>query len=143
MVMLWMESVPSLRCQTQKIAGQDHGPQKRRAGIGDVDVEMEEVRDAGAEDGDGVGQEPVGEGPVAAGAELQHQPDDEQHDLGTATFDVAERLQIVRGGLAAGRGEDLDHPEDEDDLGDLGGNRRGKQPTDQRQLSFWGPPPLA
>ena len=59
--MLWIESVPSLRCQTED-GGQDDRPEQGRPRVGDPDVEMEEVRDAGPDDGDGVGEEPVGEG---------------------------------------------------------------------------------
>ena len=95
---------------------------------------MQEVRDAGPDDRDRIGQEPVGEGPVAAGAELQHEPDDEHEHLDAAAFEVAVGLQVVRRGLAAGGRQDLHHPEEEDDLRDLGRDRRGKEATDQRQL---------
>ena len=58
--------------------GQHHRPQQGRPRIGDVDVEMEEIGHARTEDGDGKSQEPVRQGPVPAGTELQHEPDDEQ-----------------------------------------------------------------
>ena len=45
---------------------------------------MEEIGDARTEYGDGKSQEPVSQGPVAAGTELQHHPDEEHEHLGAA-----------------------------------------------------------
>jgi hypothetical protein len=59
-----------------KDGGEHDGPQEGRAWIGNADIEMEEVGHTGAEDGDGVGQEPVGERPAPSSPELQRQPDE-------------------------------------------------------------------
>ena len=95
---------------------------------------MKEVRDPRARDGDRVGQEPVCEGPVATRRELQDERDREQRDLGAATPEVPVRLEVVRGDFPACRGEDLDDPEDEDDLGNLRGNGRWKEAPKHRHL---------
>ena len=115
-----MERVPSHAVPHQKDHDEHNRPEERGAGVGDMDIEMEKVGYARAEDSDGIGKEPVGEGPVPSGPELEHQSNDEQGDLGPAAANVSPGLQVVRGGFATGGGEDLDDPEEEDDLGDLG-----------------------
>ena len=114
--------------------GQDHRPQQRRPRVGDVDVEMQEIRDAGPRDRDREGQRPVGKRPVATGAELQQEPHDDHEHLEAAAPEVAVRLQVIRRGLPAGGRQDLHHPEEEDDLRNLRRDRRGKETTDQRKL---------
>jgi hypothetical protein len=101
-----------------------------------VDVEVEEVGDAGAGDRDREGQRPVGERAVATGPELEGDPDDDGEDLEAAAAEVAVVLQEVRGDLAAGGSQDLHHPEEGDDLRDLRGDGRRKEPADPRQLGF-------
>jgi hypothetical protein len=91
---------------------------------------MQGVGHAGAEDRDGVGQQPVGRGDVAPRPELPHEGDHEDPGLYTARLKPAAQVQgqVIRRGLAARRGEDLDHPEQEDDLRHLGGDGFGKNP---------------
>jgi hypothetical protein len=62
-------------------------------------------------------------------------PGDEQNHLGTPAAEVAIGLQVVGGGLPAGGGEELHHPEDEQDLWDLRGDRSGEEPADERDLA--------
>src|ERR1700728_1671152 len=112
---------------------QHDGPQQRRTAVGNADVQMEEVRDPGAEDGDGKRQEPVSECPGPASSELQCEPDDEEDDFGSAAANVPPRLQVVRRRLPACRGEDLHHPEQDDDLGDLRSDRLGEETTNHWQ----------
>ena len=97
MVMLWMDSVPSLALPGPEDGPQDDRPQQRCAGVGDMDVEVEEVRDPGPEDGDGVSQEPVGEGPVPASAELEDEGNEKQDELRPTASDISPRLQVVGG----------------------------------------------
>ena len=111
-------------------------------GVGDVDVEVQEVRDAGAGDRDREGKRPVGEGSVAARVELREQPDDDHEHLDAAAEEVAEGLQVVRRGLTAGRRQDLHHPKDEDDLRHLRRHRSGKEPTNEWNETVVGDRPM-
>ena len=119
--------------------GEDHDqheqPEQGRPGVRNTDVEVHEVRHARADDGDCVGEEPVGEGRISPRPELPDQPDEEQSQLDGAALEVAVDPQIVGGGLAARRREDLHHPEEEDDLGNLGGRRQREETADERHLS--------
>ena len=112
--------------------GQDDGPQQGRPGIGDMDIEMQEIRDSGPGDRDRVRQEPVRKRSIATGRKLQQQPDDDHQHLGAATLEVAVRLQVVRRGLTTGGRQDLHDPEDKNDLRDLRRDRSGKEATHQR-----------
>jgi len=62
--------------------------------------------------------------------ELPHEGDHEDTGLYAARLKAAAQVQgqVIRCGLAAGRGEDLDHPEQEGDLRHLGGNGFGEEP---------------
>jgi hypothetical protein len=95
---------------------------------------MQEIRHAGPRDRDRKGQGPVGKRLVAAGAELQQEPNDDYEHLDATAPEVAIRLQVIRRGLPTGGRQDLHHPEDEDYLRYLRGNWGGKEATDQRKL---------
>ena len=98
-----------------------HGPQERRAGVGDADLQVHRVGHAGAENRDRQRQEPVGRGDVAAGAQLHPQGDDEDEGLDHPGQEVPVQGEVVRCRLATGRGQQLDHPEQRGDLrGHLG-----------------------
>jgi hypothetical protein len=97
-------------------------------------VEMKEVGDPRTGDRNRIGQKPIRESPVPAGGELQDEPDDEQRDLRAAASKIPVRLEVVRGDFPASGGQDLHHPEEEDDLGDLCGNGRRKEAPNHRYL---------
>ena len=109
---------------------QHHRPQHRGRRVRQAEGQVQGVGYAGAEDRDRVGQEPVGGGGVAAGPELPDQPDDQQAHLHDGADQLAAEGQVVRGRLAAGGGEELDHPEQQGDLRHLGGDRLRKNCAD-------------
>lgn len=119
----------------RKDGSEDDGPQHCRPGVRDVYVEVEEVCDAGAEGGDRVRQKPVRERSIAASSELPHESNGKHRDLDSAAFDVAEVLQVVGGCLTAGGSENLHHPEEQDDLRNLGDEGRRKNSTDDGKLA--------
>ena len=95
---------------------------------------MQEIGDAGAGDRDRKRQRPVRERSVSTWSELQQQPRDDHEHLEAAAAEVAVRLEVVRRRLTAGSRQDLDHPEDEDDLRNLRRDRQRQETTDQRKL---------
>src|SRR6185312_12119734 len=98
-------------------------PQQRGARVRDADEQVQGIRHPGAEDRDREGQRPVGGGDVAARTELPDQSDDHQarlHDR--ADLPIAQR-EVVRYGLAAAGGEELDDLEQQGDLRHLRGER--------------------
>ena len=107
--------------------GREHEcPEDRGSRVGDVDVEVQEVRDARSGGGDRVGKEPVRKRLIAPGRELPGEPYEDQRDLDAARPEVPVRLQVVRGRLPSGGRQDLHDPEEGDDLRDLRGQRRGE-----------------
>ena len=107
--------------------GERDREEDRRGPQRDAEVVDEVVGDLGADHADQHDRRPVETGDVPLRAELgdEHRDEDGAGDVGRVRQAPAQvRVQVVRGGLADGRAEDLDDPEVERDLGDLVQHRR-------------------
>ncbi len=75
--MLWIESVPSTRCQVRKTSEEDDRVEDRRGDVGDAEADVEDVGAHRPEDADHRHRQPVAPGHVAVAGELQVEGDDE------------------------------------------------------------------